>query len=143
MILDKLEFEILKESKLSEYVDGNLDISNLRYKSLKDCPSVINGDFDCSDNRLTSLKGCPSVINGNFDCRDNLLASLKYGPTKIKKTFFCANNNLSLSEILKYLLNTEIRGIISDFNDKKIMKWYKIEDHHEKLKMIFTAFADL
>ena len=91
---------IIKNSSLTKLplffsrVDGNFDISNLKLKNLKGCPTFVGGKFNCAGNILESLKFGPKVVRGSYDCRNNKLKSLAGCATYIGNDLQCANNIL-------------------------------------------------
>ncbi len=101
-------------------VNGGVNISDEKLKSIPLNFNIVNGYFDCSWNHLTSLKGCPVrvsngfycyynqltslqyspqyVESGNFSCSMNKIESLQYCTELIRRDFYCSNNKLTSLE---------------------------------------------
>jgi hypothetical protein len=121
----------MKDIKLS-----NKDLTKLP----KDLSKEVVGGFDCSYDQLTSLKGAPKKVNGFFNCNYNRLTTLEGGPKYIGRWFSCEDNpNLSLFEIIKFILNSEIKGkIFSDYDDEVLNKINKNKkDYRKIIRIIF------
>jgi hypothetical protein len=81
-------------------VDGYVDCSSNKLKSLRGCPKWIGGDFYCYQNIfLTSLEFGPEYVGGDFDCRGDhnfpgKLTSLEHLPTYIGGNINCKYNKI-------------------------------------------------
>ena len=117
----------------------NIDLS---YKNLiklpRNLPNKINCSFYCDHNQLTSLERAPQIV-GSFYCYNNQLTTLEGAPQEVGGDFYCRNNpNLSLQEILKYLVKAKIKGNIgSDYDDKLLNRFNKAKTKYEKIMLVF------
>lgn len=103
-------------------------------------PEKITGDCELDQNRLQSLKGAPKYVGGDFRIRQNRIKSLKYALKYIGKYFICSYNQISLIELLKYIISSEVKGYIgSDYDDDFINKFNKEKSSQNRIKMIFKT----
>jgi hypothetical protein len=79
-------------------VNGNVDFSDKRYKTIPVKFGFVSGGFWCNNNQLTSLKGAPKNVGGSFYCNHNRLISLEGAPKSINGDFYCYNNQLTSLE---------------------------------------------
>ena len=121
-------------------IDGSFNCDSNELTSLEGAPQEVGGYFYCHNNKLTSLEGAPQKVGGDFSCINNQLTSLEGAPQEVGGNFACyRNSNLPLSEILKYIIYSKIKGgINSDYNDEFLDKFNKA-NKHEKIKLIFRS----
>ena len=99
-------------------VEGDVDLSKRKLKSIPVKFGEVKGNFDVSYNSLTSLEGSPDCILADFICNYNNLSTLEFGPwhagsyycghnklislegcaTQIGRDFYCNNNLLTTLE---------------------------------------------
>jgi hypothetical protein len=118
----------------------NIDLSSTILNELpKNLPKKVSGFFDCSSNILTTLKGSPQKIGLFFSCSNNNLTSLKYVPIEVGGDFFCSDNKLTISEIIKSLWNSKIKGKIFTGFKFNFKKFFKLSNR-KKIKMLFEEY---
>ena len=61
---------------LSIDVQGNVNLYNLKLKSLPLRFSRVSGHFYCSSNHLTTLEGGPREVEGDFYCQSNPVSEI-------------------------------------------------------------------
>jgi hypothetical protein len=133
-------------------VNGDVDLSNKRLKSLPlkfgrvsgsfDCiynqlttlegaPTEVGVDFYCSYNQLTTLEGAPKEVGGYFSCNNNQLTTLEGAPKEVGEGFYCSYNKLTTLEGAPkevgdnvWCDNNPLPKKVINFEDKKyILKW--------------------
>ena len=121
-------FKDTKYGDLTKEYRYNIDVSNEDLESLEGSPKKVIGYFWCDNNKnLESLEGAPEYIGGNFYC------------------YNCPN--LKFEEIIKGLINSEIKGNIEtdyeEYDTKKELdlakkigynKWLKLFKVKEQIK---------
>ncbi|MCK9477073.1 MAG: hypothetical protein M0R46_14200 [Candidatus Muirbacterium halophilum] len=82
-------------------VEGDVDLSGKKLKTLPLKFRNVSGNFDCSNNKLVSLEGAPERVFGNFNCSNNKLTNLQFIP----KTYYssCVNISTNMIRNLEYL----------------------------------------
>ena len=81
-------------------VDGNVDLSEMKFKELPYKFSSVNGYFSLgSCKNLTSLKNCPDFVGESFNCSlCRKLDSLEGCPKEVGGTFFSNNCKREFTE---------------------------------------------
>ena len=141
-------------------VNGHVDLSHKKLKSIDVKFNRLNGFFDCSNNKLVSLEGCPEEVFGSFWCDSNKLKDLNYGPkivssyysaahnqlkslkgvVKIVGDLYLANNNLNLNSISELPEKIESNKICLYMNEE-LRELQELEDF-EKLKEIVKIYKE-
>lgn len=111
---------ILEAVILPPKVDGGIQMSRNKLKSLEGSPEICEGDFRCELNNLPNLEGgpketkgdyicteqrdlgesrfiligCAEKIHGNFECTHNRLTSLEGGPVEVGGVLKLHHNEL-------------------------------------------------
>lgn len=101
-------------------ITGNLDISNLRLKTLYGCPTEVGGDFNCSYNQLKSLKFAPTKIGGNvlFYCDSGSIPPTLFSYSQYIKTILKYQDYFEIwSEIGDMLIEHKFDVLIEEILD--------------------------
>ena len=83
---------------LSIDVEGSVDLSDLKLKSLPLRFSRVGGHFSCCFDQLTTLEGSPREVVRTFNCSYNNLTTLEGGPREVGGYFDCTSNRLTTLE---------------------------------------------
>ena len=100
---------------LSIDVGGDVDLDDLKLKSLPLRFSRVGGDFNCHSNHLTTLRGSPREIGGDFHCTRNQLTTLDGGPREVGGEFYCSYNPVS-EIVYKFPDHNKVLKFWDDFN---------------------------
>ena len=117
---------------LSIDVQGDVNLNNLKLKSLPLRFSRVSGYFSCHSNLLTTLEGCPREVGEHFSCYSNRLTTLEGGPREVGGHFYCHSNHLTTLEGCPrevgrdfYCSNNPVYEIINIFpNNKMVLKFW-------------------
>jgi hypothetical protein len=102
--------------------------------SLKGCPQIVGGNFSCHSNSLTSLKGSPKEVGGSFDCSNNQLTSLDGCPKEVGGWFHCRNNS-KLNNLENIIDFKEIKKILTINNNKLTIEYNNVKNKFKKFKI--------
>ncbi len=75
-------------------IQGDLDLSNYKFKEFPIQFNHIEGDFIVAGVGLEKLTGSPKVVTGSFDCSRNKITSVAFGPHNVGGDFLCSYNKV-------------------------------------------------